>query len=119
MVYRIRIDGSPESYRVSRYVGVIPKRADSITREDVDRELHGSFLHASADLPKVPSEYWFDLRRKRAKPWGNILKRIDELVDADVPVDRILPIGHVICAYAIERCMERDAEKYGRPSSAA
>lgn len=104
-------------YRIPRYTQAIPKRADNITREDGDREMHTVFLRASGDLAKVPSYYWYDLRRKRARPWGNILHRVDELVDAGVSVDKIVVIAETLKAYAIERCMDRDAEKYGRPTN--
>lgn len=88
----------------------IPKQ-ESPTRTMVDRELHGRFVQA-ADMAfrRTPDHGWEDMRRKRQRFWGNLLRRIDQLIDAGIPMRVILTIPAVLAAYIRERCIERDAD---------
>lgn len=100
------------SYRI-RTSAYIPKMEDP-SLEQVDREMHGGFIRSVGHLPKVPSDGWYELRRKREKWWSNLLRHTDELIAADVPVDRIVLLPAIWKAYIVDCCINRDADKYAK-----
>lgn len=95
----------------------IPKRHSPVTRKMADGDLHGAFVQAGERAFPVrhPDHGWFDMRRGKQRFWGNILRRVDELIDNDVPIDVVLRIPTFLTAYIRERCIERDADKYSKP----
>lgn len=86
----------------------VPKQLSPVTRQVADRELHALFTKGS-DAHSPLDDAWTDMRRKRSRFWGNLLRRVDQLVDWGVDPRLILMIPMVLEAYIRERLIERDS----------
>lgn len=103
------------SYRI--WTAGIPKDPRRVSREHLDRELRGGLIRAASQLPRMPSNGWYELRRRREKWWSNLLLHTDELIDAGVDGKLIVTLPDIWEAYIRERLVERDM--LAKPKNAA
>ncbi len=71
-------------------------------RVEFDGRFRDAFLRISREFDRLPTRAWNELRRdptRNDRPWGRLLRTIDEAVRADAPIEPMLELPALLEAY--------------------
>lgn len=85
------------------------RERDSL-RRFFDGEFQTAIISMCAAMRRQPTRTFYEIRRDKTRsqrPWGTLLRTVDEAIIAGAPLDRVLVLADLLRDYVTARSSER------------
>jgi hypothetical protein len=92
------------------------RRTRDLLRRHFDNEFRTAVIRMCSAMRRQPSPKFYEIRRSAERcdrPWGQLLKVIDEAIVAGAPIERVQVLADLLRAYVDARTAERPLSPLG------